>query len=428
MSVKEIRQEENGVQLHMLPNKKHKTVTFAVKFSAPLEKETVTKRALIPYILKQGTESFPTRMELQKELAELYGSVLSINGTKKGESHIITFYLEVPNEKFLPDSNSVIERAVQLLHEIVNKPNQTGNAFHPRVFDREKEILLQNIKSIKDDKASYANIRLIDEMCSNEAYRTHVHGYEEDLNELTNEQLFAYYEQLRQKDRMDIYVSGDFDADKMTALLKGYFKQKEEVPKNVFETAVSSNEAEPKEVIEEDQLQQAKLHIGYRTNILFKDDLYAALQVFNGLFGGFPSSKLFINVREKNSLAYYASSRIESHKGLLMVVSGIAPEDYEKALTIIREQLEAMKKGDFKEEELEETKLLIINQLKETLDHTRGMIELMFQQEVGNKKMTVDQLFENIRQVTKEQVIEVAEQIQEDTVYLLTSKGGEAHE
>ncbi|MFD1412924.1 EF-P 5-aminopentanol modification-associated protein YfmF [Oceanobacillus jeddahense] len=429
MSVKEIKQMENDIHFHMLPNKKHKTLTFAVKFRAPLEKESITKRALLPYILKQGTASLPTRQELQKELAELYGSVLSIGGAKKGENHILTFYLEVPNEKFLPGSNSTIERAIKLLYEIVYEPNQEGDGFSSKVFEREKGILRQNIRSIKDDKASYANMRLVDEMCAGEAYSIHAQGYEKDLSTLSNQDLFTYYQNMREEDEMDIYVSGDFDAEQMMELLtvqfKRTFKKKD---------AVSSKQATPdrksdeKELIEKDQIQQAKLNIGYRTNILYRDEKYPALQVFNGMFGGFPSSKLFINVREKNSLAYYAVSRVESHKGLLFVMSGIAPEDYEKALAIIREQMEAMQNGDFTEEELEETKLLIINQLKETLDHAQGMIEFMYQQEVGQKEMPVDELFEGIRQVTKEQVIEVAKQVQENMVYLLTSEGGAAHE
>lgn len=430
MSVEEIKQIENGIKFHLLPNKKHKTLTFAVKFRAPLEKETITKRALLPYILKQGTVSLPSRKELQEELAELYGSVLSIGGSKKGEKHILTFYLEVPNEKFLPNTSSLVERAIKLLNEIVYKPNQESNAFSPRVFDREKETLRQNIRSLKDDKASYANMRLIDEMCADEAYSIHAQGYEADLSALSNQDLFAYYQHIRQEDEMDVYVSGDFDTKQMLSLLTDHFKRTARSKETTEQKAESSpvQEVTPKELIEEDQLQQAKLNIGYRTNILFDDSKYPALHVFNGIFGGFPSSKLFINVREKNSLAYYAVSRLESHKGLLLVMSGIAPEDYQKAITIIREQMEAMKKGDFTEEEMEETKLLIINQLKETLDHTQGMIEFMYQQEVGHKEITVDELFESIRQVTKEQVVDVAKQTQEDMVYLLTSEGGEAHE
>ncbi|WP_152656342.1 EF-P 5-aminopentanol modification-associated protein YfmF [Oceanobacillus sp. CFH 90083] len=428
MGVKEIKKTENDIQFHMLPNKKHKTLTFAVKFRAPLARETITKRALLPYILKQGTASFPTRKELQQELAELYGSVLSIGGSKKGETHILTFYLEVPNEKFLPDSDSLIERAIKLLYEIVYKPNQENQAFSQRVFEREKEILRQNIHSVKDDKASYANIRLVDEMCAEEAYSIHAQGYEKDLSTFSNQDLFSYYENLREEDGMDIYVSGDFDIEQMMALLTAQFKRSGKKKETEPVNKGTAKQTGAKELIEEDQIQQAKLNIGYRTNIFYRDEKYPALQVFNGLFGGFPSSKLFINVREKNSLAYYAVSRVESHKGLLFVMSGIAPADYEKALTIIREQLEAMKNGDFTEEALEETKLLIINQLKETLDHTQGIIEFMYQQVVGHKEITVDELFASIQEVTKEQVIEVAKQVQEDMVYLLTSEGGEAHE
>ncbi|MFD1066283.1 EF-P 5-aminopentanol modification-associated protein YfmF [Oceanobacillus locisalsi] len=429
MSVKEIRQKENNIQFHMLPNKKHKTITFAVKFRAPLERETITKRALLPYVLKQGTASFPTRKELQEELAELYGSVLSIGGSKKGESHIITFYLEVPNEKFLPESDSLMERAAALLHEIVYKPNQEGDGFSNQVFNREKETLRQNIHAMKDNKASYANVRLIDEMCAEEAYSIHAQGYEEDLSALSNEALFMYFEKVRTEDAMDVYVSGDFEAEQMMHLLTEQF-QRSSAPEasTLFDADESKQAEDSKEVVEKDQVQQAKLNIGYRTNILYRDEKYPALQVFNALFGGFPSSKLFINVREKNSLAYTVGSRIESHKGLLFVMSGIAPEDYEKALSIIREQMEAMKQGDFTEEELEETKQLIINQLKETLDHAQGMIELMYQQVVGQKEMTMDELFAAIREVTKQQVVEVAEQVQEDMVFLLTSEGGAANE
>lgn len=184
----------------------------------------------------------------------------------------------------------------------------------------------------------------------------------------------------------------------------------------------------PQEIVEQQEIQQAKLHLGYRTNTTYQDETYAALQVFNGLFGGFPNSKLFINVREKNSLAYYAASRIESHKGLLFVFSGIAPENYEKARDIIRLQMQSMKNGEFTDVNLNETKELIVNQLLETMDASRGMVELSYQQVIGGKQTPPEKLIEQIRNVTKEDVIQVARRMEEDTVYLLTSKGGVVHE
>jgi len=191
---------------------------------------------------------------------------------------------------------------------------------------------------------------------------------------------------------------------------------------------VTNLSSEANVIIEEQDIQQAKLHFGYRTNITFKDNDYPALQVFNGIFGGFPSSKLFINVREKNSLAYYAASRLESHKGLLLVFSGIAANDYEKAREIIELQMTAMRNGEFTEDELSETKDLIINQLLETLDHPQGIVELLYQQVIGDKVISPEELIEKIASVTVKDVIQVASNIQEDTIYLLTSKEEIAHE
>jgi predicted Zn-dependent peptidase len=181
-------------------------------------------------------------------------------------------------------------------------------------------------------------------------------------------------------------------------------------------------------VVENQSVQQAKLHLGYRTDITYRDDDYFALQVFNGIYGGFPSSKLFLNVREKNSLAYYAASRFESHKGLLLVFSGIAPEDYEQAREIIELQMDAMKKGEFANNEIDETKGLIVNQLLETMDNQQGIIELLYQQVIAGKALPPEQLITGIKQVTKQQIVDVANKMELDTVYLLTKKGGDSDE
>ncbi|WP_042144713.1 EF-P 5-aminopentanol modification-associated protein YfmF [Paucisalibacillus sp. EB02] len=426
VTIKEEVKKYNGLNVHFVPNEKFKTVHIVVKFRAPLSRETITKRALLPYVLQQGPNKYPSRKELQIALDNLYGAVLSIDGGKKGNSHILSFRLEVANEKFIPNESNIIEEAVGLLNEVIFHPNIDGNSFQEQVFNREKETLRQKIKSIVDDKMKYANMRLIDEMCEGEIYQTHVSGYEEDLSSLTAQDLYQYYKDLLENDQIDIYVLGDIEVNKMEQVISSTFKREgnQKTEKKV-ETDKSPSSKEVKEVIEEQNVQQAKLHIGYRTNILFQDSKYPALQVFNGVLGGFPGSKLFINVREKNSLAYYASSRLESHKGLLLVFSGIAPKDYQKARDIMEEQMTAMKDGDITNDELKETKDLIVNSLLETLDHPQGIIEMLYQQVIADTRISPDQLIENIQKVTLEEVIEVGKSIEEDTVYLLTSKGGE---
>lgn len=420
--------KKDGLNLHFIQTKKYKTINIVAKLKAPLERETITKRALLPYILQQGTKSYPSRKELQLKLDDLYGAVLSIDGAKKGENHIISVRFELANQKFIPEESSIIDDGIDLFSELLFQPNISNGAFNETEFNREKETLRQKMGALKDDKMSYANLRLIDEMCEEETYRLHVHGYEEDLNTITAHDLHDYFQKILAEDQLDIYVLGDFNQATIEEKITSVMKRQATQNQTKQETVVRKQIDKPKEIIETQEIQQAKLHIGYRTNTTYKDDNYFALQVFNGLFGAFPSSKLFINVREKNSLAYYASSRFESHKGLLLIFSGIAPADYEKALDIIRVQMNAMKNGDFTETEMKETKDLIVNQLLETLDNPQGIIELLYQQVIADKIITPEQLMTNIQKVTKDDVIQMASKIEEDTVYLLTNEGGVSNE
>lgn len=419
---------ENGINFHFVPTEKFKTISITAKFKAPLKRDTITQRALLPYVLQQGTRTYPDRSTLQRKLDSLYGAVLSLNGAKKGNYHIMTIRLETANQKFISDESSIMDEAIELFKEIIYDPNHTNGSFPPAVVAREKDTLKQKINAITDDKMQFANMRLIDEMCHDERYNLHVHGYEEDLELITAESLYMYYKSMLQEDQLDIYVSGDITSKDMKAKLFSAFQSdgRPGLMQAAPETQTYRNQ--PNVVIEKQPVQQAKLHFGYRTHITFRDDDYFALHVFNGLFGGFPSSKLFINVREKNSLAYYAASRFESHKGLLFVFSGIAPNDYHEAREIIELQMEAMRNGDFTEEEMVDTKELIVNQLLETMDHSKGIVELLYQQVVGETDLSPDTLIEGIKNVSKEEVIKVANKLHLDTVYLLTNQEGDTDE
>ncbi|MDX8046998.1 pitrilysin family protein [Gracilibacillus sp. S3-1-1] len=414
---------KEGYDLHLIHTKKFKTIHLSVKFTTKLTRENVTKRALLPYILQQATVNYPTALELRQHLDSLYGTVLSVDSSKKGENHILTVRLELPNEQYIANSQDLLNKGIAFLQEVLYQPKLVDNGFDPKIVAREKETLRSKIASLKEDKMSLANTRMIEEMCQNEAYRLRVHGYEEDLENISAESLYSYYQEILREDHLDVFVVGDVEdlqvEDKLTDLIPA--RNTKEVADNVFTTI----DRDEQTIVETDDIKQAKLHFGYRTSITYKDDDYAALQVFNGLFGGFPSSKLFMNVREKNSLAYYAASRIESHKGLMFVFSGIAPEQYEKARDIILEQMEEMKKGEFTENDLNETKEMTINQLRETLDNPQGMIELHYQRVIAKSSLSPELLLEQISKVTKEEVIKVANKIMLDTVYLLTSKEAE---
>ncbi|WP_336183057.1 EF-P 5-aminopentanol modification-associated protein YfmF [Bacillus sp. 205(2023)] len=420
--VNEVKTKHGGLTAHIVETEKFKTVSLIFKMLAPLTKEQVTKRALFPHVLLRGTESRPKTAELRSYLDELYGTSVSADLSKKGEQHVITFRLEIPNEKYLKDQTPLLEKGLQLLAEIVFSPTLEAGVFQSQYVDQEKRTLKQRIQAVYDDKMRYSNLRLIQEMCKNEPYSLHVNGEIDDVDAITADQLYETYRHAIQKDQLDLYVVGDVDSKQVQAAIEQYFQTEERTLE-----AFANNHAEqpePKEVIDEEDVKQGKLNIGYRTNITFTDQDYSALQVFNGMFGGFSHSKLFINVREKASLAYYAASRIDSFKGLLMVMSGIEVKNYKQAVSIIAEQFQAMKNGEFCEQDISQTKAMIRNQVLETIDTAYGLSEFLYQQAAAQVDIPIEDFLANIERVTKEDIIKVGEKIQLDTTYFLKGTEG----
>lgn len=408
-----------GYKLHVIETDKYKTNTFVWKMKAPLSKESVTMRALLPQVLQSSSAKYPTTTALRSYLDELYGATLFIDLAKKGEYHIISFSLEIANEKFLSDPSPLLKRGFELLAEVLTNPNASENAFDQETVAKEKRTLKQRIQSVYDDKMRYSNVRLLEEMCKGEPYALQVNGESEDVDSINAENLYDYYKKAFLEDEMDLYVIGDVKAEEVTNLANELLTFENRTPQKLETTEVRKKE-KVHEVKEQEDVKQGKLNIGYRTNIVYGDPDYFALQVFNGIFGGFSHSKLFINVREKASLAYYVSSRLESHKGLMMVMSGIDLKNYDQAVGIIREQMEAMKKGDFTDQELAQTKAVIRNQILETIDTSRGLTEILYHNVVANKEIKLDQWIDGIENSTKEEIVAVANKIELDTIYFLT--------
>ena len=298
-------------------------------------------------------------------------------------------------------------------------PNTNGNSFDSKTVEKEKRTLKQRIQSVYDDKMRYSNFRLIQEMCQDEPYALDVNGEKNDVDAISAESLFAYYQKAFKEDEMDLYVIGDVNEDEVQKLATQLLKFENRQPQRV-KPVVGKKVEKVNEVKEQQDIKQGKLNIGYRTNIIYGDSEYFALQVFNGIFGGFSHSKLFINVREKASLAYYAASRIESHKGLMMVMSGIDLKNYDQAVGIIHEQMDAMKKGDFTDQELEQTKAVINNQMLETIDTARGLVEVLYHNVVANVDIPLRKYLDQVQKTTKEEILEVAGKIELDTIYFLT--------
>ncbi|MFJ5713273.1 EF-P 5-aminopentanol modification-associated protein YfmF [Neobacillus sp. NPDC093127] len=418
-AVKEKITELQGFKLHVIETEKYKTNTFVWKMKAPLTHDDVTKRALLPQVLQSSSAKYTSTPALRSYLDELYGATLFVDLSKKGEYHIMSFSLEIANEKFLSDSTPLLKKGFELLAEILTNPNLSGNGFDQETVEKEKRTLKARIHSVFDDKMRYSNVRLLEEMCKDEPYALQVNGEAADVDEITPENLYDYYKSAFLEDEMDLYVIGDVNEEEVKKLAGELLQFKNRTPKKV-DTQRINKRAEVNEIKEEQDVKQGKLNIGYRTNIVYGDPDYFDLQVFNGIFGGFSHSKLFINVREKASLAYYAASRLESHKGLMMVMSGIDLKNYDQAVSIIHEQMEAMRNGDFTDEEIAQTKAVIQNQMLETLDTPRGLQEVLYHNVIAKTAIHLEAWLTEMQKTSKEAIMAVAKKIDLDTIYFLT--------
>ncbi|KZE66449.1 zinc protease [Fictibacillus phosphorivorans] len=412
----------HGMTVHTIETKKYKTTSFILQIKEAINEKNVTKRALLAYVLQSGTKDFPSSKDLRSALDDLYGATLNADLSKKGENQVISIRMEVANEKFLSNSEPVLDKAFHLLSQVLLAPAVENGVFKEGIVKKEKRSLKQQIESIYDDKMRYANKRLLEEMYESEPYRLNVYGNEDEVDGITSKDLYDYYQEVVRNDKVDLYVIGDISTDEMLEKVKKHFHFSKDHHEKEEQASTAKDEkriSDIKEIFEEQDVQQGKLHMGYRTYTTYGDPDYFALQVFNGIFGGFSHSKLFMNVREKESLAYYAASRFESHKGAVFVMSGIETGNYEKAVKIIKEQHEEIKNGNITDAEFDQTKAMINNQVLETIDHPIGLSEVLYHNVVAGTNRSIEDWMEGINSVTKEDVVKVAEKVKLDTIFFL---------
>ncbi|HDI4762312.1 TPA: insulinase family protein [Listeria monocytogenes] len=421
-----IFQEKVGpVALTIVPTQKYKSNKIVFKFRAPLERETVTKRALLSILLETNSEKYPTQTAFRKQLANLYGANFYTTTAKKGNEHVLTVIFDMIDGQYVSDGIHILEDAFAFIEQALFHPNVTNGAFNDETLTREKENLKSSLEGIYDDKIRFASKRLVEEMFRDDEFRFGSAGVLEDIDAITAKDLYEYYLQFIAEDAIEIFICGDVTKEEVLPLIEKMAFAPRAERKGVFYTKEAPKVV--RTIHEQQAINQGKLVLGYQTETLFGDDDFVALQLANGLLGGFANSKIFINVREKASLAYYASSRIDSFKGYMIISAGIDEVNYEQALKIIEEQVVAMKQGNFTEDELNQTKEMLINQLLETNDQAQGLIELVYNNVLRKANLDLENWIAKIKQATKEEVVAAINKIKPDTIYFLSKGGEELH-
>lgn len=413
---------KQGIKLHTINNNKFKTNLIAVFLTTELNRENVTKNALISSVLRRGSKNMPSQEEISKQMESMYGADFDCGLDKTGDNQVLKFYIEVINDNFLPQKGEdMLKTAIQKLLEIVFNPYIEKDSFKQQYIEQEKNNIKQKIEGKIDNKAKYTLDRCIEEMYPDSPFGLYKFGYIEDLEGVNGKDLYSYYKELINSCKIDIFVSGNIkeETGKIVEENENIQKLQGRNPKYKIPT-IEKKENQKKEnvVTESMEVTQGKLVLGLDVDMDEGERRYDTL-IYNSILGGTANSKMFQNVREKAHLAYVASSSYLRYKNNIFVNCGIEIANYEKALELIKEQIEDMKKGEFTQEDIENAKKGIIATIKTIDDEQDTEINYYFGQELTQSKVSLEEYKNKIDSVGKEDIIAIANKVRVNTVYFL---------
>ncbi len=416
-----IKKEYAAYNVHIIKTKEFKTVTFEVNFLRKEKKEEITIRNFLSEILVQSSKNYPTKRLITKKSMELYNANIISSNSRIGNLSNLSFSLNFLNEKYTEPN--MFKNTLDFFFEVLFNPLIINNEFDLKTFKVVKKLINNEIKSVKDNMTKYSLIKMLEHLGKNEAYAHNGYGYLEDLELITPKTLYEYYNEVLKCDKVDIMVIGDVEEDEVVNYIHENFKintVKKSLPSPmIFHDKIRSR---AKKEEEWENIAQSKLNIGFKLKDLSKYELRYVLPIFSEILGGGTSSKLFQNVREKNSLAYYINSMPRIFDNLFVIYAGINKSDFDKTVNLIKKELTKMKKGKISDEELENAKKSMITSVDTITDSQRRILNMYYTNELIGGDDILKRI-ETIKNITKEDVVRLANKLKIDTIYLMY--GGE---
>ena len=408
-----------GVYLTYLPARKFKTSLLSAQFITPLTKEGAAVNALLPAVLRRGTARYPDMGSLSAELDRLYGTQIDYTVRKKGENQCIGFVASFLSDDYVPGGERLLEPVAALLGELICAPATRNGRFVPDYVEGERENLVDAIRGIRNDKRDYASLRMLQELCAGEAYGISRLGSEEMAEKVSAKRLYKAYTDLLSTGHLELFYSGSAPLERVEhALLDALSTMPRKVVAELTFCTPHIARSEVHTVTERMDVTQGKLGMGFSCG----SDDFPALLLGNTLFGGSSNSKLFLNVREKLSLCYYASSGYHRQKGLITVSSGVEFSNFQRAYDEILTQLEAVQKGDLEDWELEGARSTLLNAYTSMQDSQGQMENFYISQAAAGHEETPEDLAREVQEISDERIFRAMETVKLDTVYFLTGK------
>lgn len=411
-----------NISLNYISMTKLKTTSVGVYIHRPLNKEQASYNALLPFVLKSASEKFPSREDIAAHLDNLYGATMGASILKFGEDQAIYFDGETISDKYAAEGEKLVKGLLELLMSVIFEPKVKDGAFDKTIVEQEKKGVEDKIDSFINDKRQYASIRCQQETARNTNFAILRYGDKDTLAKITPRELYDYYKSVITSSVIDIYICGDADIEEAEKTVKSYVPNVEFTKAEIPKTEIIQHNSDINNVTEHMDVAQGKLAMSFLTDIKPTDTDIYALSVLNSVFGAGTHSKLFNNVREKLSLAYYASSQNEKFKGMIIVNAGIEFYNFKKAYDEILIQLDEIKKGNVSEQEFNWSITTIINSCNSYYDDQRALVSFDVANRVAGVRVSLKEYMENIKKVTVHDVVRVAGKLHLDTVYFLAGR------
>lgn len=409
----------DGVSLHLLQEPQFKTNQISVYFFCKMSREDASANALVPSLLKRGCASYPSMTEINKRLEELYGANLSEGVRKLGEYQVMSLTLTILDDSFALNKEPLLQEGIKLLQDVIFHPVLEGGLFRKQDFELEKQNLVDLIESEINDKRIYAIDRMNEILYGDSPAGFPLFGTVERARELTGEMAIKAYKRLISSANIHIFCTGHQQMEKASQTFRKAFEGLERKDVISLQTVSYSSEMPVKEQVQHLPVLQSKLVMGFRAKD--SDDLHAR-RLMTALFGGTPTSKLFLHVRERLSLCYYCAARYDKIKNVIMVDSGVKEENIEKAKNEILNQLKGIANGDFTEEEFGFALRSLTNALHSLYDFPSGLESWYLTQILMQTKNTPQEDLTELLKVKMEDVKKAAACTELDTVYVLAGE------
>nr|WP_286012251.1 pitrilysin family protein [Latilactobacillus curvatus] len=405
--------------MNILQTNQFKTIRLTVQLIAPVTADGMTRRSLLASVLGASSQAYRDQVAIANELQAMYGAGFNMNAYRQGNLAIFSISMRIVSPQYLRDTIDLQEQAIAFIGQLLLHPDVVEGQFNPGIFNREKENLVRYIESVADDKQSYAAVELRKLYFKDATQQIPNYGDAADLATITPDELYAYYQSMIANDRVQMTFVGNIDEAKTVADLVQlpFAPRNVELPTIFYQQSLYPQVQTKTEV---QTVQQGKLNMAYQMPAYFYQADYYATMVTNALFGGTPLSLLFTNVREKASLAYYASSAIDAFRGVITVQTGIESRQKDRVLEIIEAQRQRIIAGDFEQAVFEQTKLALINQFKSSLDSAAYLGQQQFNRLfVPETEIDAERFTQAILAVSKQAVQEQAAKMQLQAIYFL---------